>query len=363
LLSPRKVEHLIETRRRAAPENLFTDEGLAGVELNQIDAAIARRAALAFGRALLPPEQLSAERSTPPEVVLASDGRPVTSELTEAVAEGLRGAGCNVVEVGAATSPVVASAIGALSAAGGILVGNPLNRQRTLGLKFWSAGGRPLSAEWGLDELQIRFDAGPQRNRATSASVRRHLAAGGYLEELRTGFHALRPLRIELDCRSGPWRRLLGALTGEVACQFLSPELGGDRDVDLSVTIDDDGEICRVADERGQMISGDALLATLVESLGQGERTIVVEDATSPASRRRLEASGARVVCSDARRAAMDDAMRRHAAALAGGPSGRFWYGAPPLADALRTVSLLLMLLSTSDRPLSQVAAGDIVAR
>jgi phosphomannomutase len=51
----------------------------------------------------------------------------------------------------------------------------------------------------------------------------------------------------------------------------------------------------------------------------------------------------------------MHAAMSARDAALGGGPSGRYWYGArPPLADGLRTLSLLLTILSQSDRPLSE---------
>ena len=58
----------------------------------------------------------------------------------------------------------------------------------------------------------------------------------------------------------------------------------------------------------------------------------------------------------------MFDRMRDCGAVIGGGPSGRFFHAAVappalPAADALKTLVLLLGALSTSDRPLSQVAA------
>jgi hypothetical protein len=49
----------------------------------------------------------------------------------------------------------------------------------------------------------------------------------------------------------------------------------------------------------------------------------------------------------------MARSMAEHRARLGGGPSGRLWYGSA--ADALQTLTHLLVLLSQSDRPLSQL--------
>ena len=86
----------------------------------------------------------------------------------------------------------------------------------------------------------------------------------------------------------------------------------------------------------------------------QAGATIVVEQETSSATVERLSASGAQVVRSQPSRAAMDAAMREHQSVFGGGASGRFWHGSqPPLPDALKTLSLMLTILSQSDQPFS----------
>jgi phosphomannomutase len=57
----------------------------------------------------------------------------------------------------------------------------------------------------------------------------------------------------------------------------------------------------------------------------------------------------------------MASAMRRHDALLGGGPSGRYWHsiGQVPLPDALATLTLVLVLLSRDDRPLSAVLDAE----
>ena len=55
--------------------------------------------------------------------------------------------------------------------------------------------------------------------------------------------------------------------------------------------------------------------------------------------------------------------MKADCIVVGGGPSGRFWHtdAGFPLPDALTTLSLLLAILSRSDRPLSEVLDGEPV--
>ncbi|OHB72060.1 MAG: hypothetical protein A2V70_05605 [Planctomycetes bacterium RBG_13_63_9] len=62
------------------------------------------------------------------------------------------------------------------------------------------------------------------------------------------------------------------------------------------------------------------------------------------------------VLC-DGRRSAMAGAMLGEEALVGGGTSGRLWHrrGRFGLPDGLMTLTLLLVILSQSDRPLSRV--------
>jgi phosphomannomutase len=128
----------------------------------------------------------------------------------------------------------------------------------------------------------------------------------------------------------------------------------------------DDGEVCAVLDERGRPVPAERLLVALARQLLAEHPlgAMVLEEGTAPAVARDLEAAGGRIITSSARRAAMAAAMREHGALFGGGPSGRFWYTAagPPLPDGLITLTLLLALLSRSDRPLSEVLDRGLAA-
>ncbi len=387
-LSPRQVEQLAETSQRGQPPSLFHDEGAGGVYLNDLTPAMARDLAAAFGmivsdeglgigdRAL---EQRAGftdvlavhhsasiihPSSTNPCVLLAGDGRPITAELVAAAGEGLRWSGCDVIDIGPATAACLALAVSHLQAAGGVMVGNPGEEPHRVGLQFWVAGPRPLSAGGSLEPLVARYQARVSRPSRSFGVLHRYQADIPYLATLAEHYHALRPLRVAVDSASQPLLEYLAKLTAAVACQII-PCRASQRDwpekiraeaAHLAVRVNGDGETCRVFDENGQAVPTDRLLLLLAPDAG----SVVLERATPRAVAERLEQKGVHVVLSDPRRADMAAAMREHRAAFGGGPSGRLWHAVVgvPLPDALMTITRLLALLSRSDQPFSVILDG-----
>ena len=175
------------------------------------------------------------------------------------------------------------------------------------------------------------------------------------------------PLRFVLDSNCIPWIGYLRELTRPVACRILLCRPPRDRlgsqvteeKAHFGLHVDDDGEICRLVDERGLAVPPEHLSALLAVSPSDasGETPIVLEEGTSPSFVRRIESLGRRVVLSSPLRGEMARTMRQNGAILGGGPSGRLWHAGDglPLPDALRTLTRLLTLLSRSDRPLSEI--------
>ncbi len=329
-LSRRVVRRVEETRAKARENagktSLFFDEGAAGAYLNEIGPSQARRMAAALGVVLRDTREQEVVES--PVAIVAGDGRPFVPELVAAVAEGLRWSGCHVVDIGQASAGCAAFALGHFQADGGILVGNPGRRPQTVGLKFWGGQGMPLSTGEGspsLDGVRRIYEAGPHRPCRKYGSLRRLQVEDAYLATLADHYHALRPLRLLLDCGCRPLVEYLRRLTEPLACEIIRHPVAGDRaneavieqavrekGTHLAVSIDGNGETCRLFDERGEEVEAQRL----AELIG-----------------RHLEAQ-------------IDD-----------GTGGRFRYGADGvlLPDALLTVTLLLEILSQSDRPLSCV--------
>ncbi len=421
-LSPRQVEQLQEVRSSNQQRSLFHDEGAGGVYLNELTPVAARNIAAAFGifmrdegrgtrgegneELFIPPSPFPLPPSSNPQspipnpsVLLAGDGRAITAELSAAVGEGLRFSGCDVLDIGPATAACLAFAVHHCEAAGGILVGNPGEQPHIVGLQFWAAGPRPLSAGGSLEPIAELYQAGVDRPARNYGAICRIQADVPYLAAIQEHYHALRPLRVVVDSASKPLVEYLQKLTATVACQVIPcrvarrdlPEQVRADAAHFAVCVDGDGETCRVLDEQGQVVSAERLLLLLARrplqsssyikprpvvaphpgttagrgfSAGQSP-AIVLEEATPSATIDKIKELGGGVAIAGARRAEMAAAMSQRGAALGGGPSGRFWHrtAGVPLPDALMTVTRLLILLSRGDEPLSTVLDREAVLR
>ena len=373
-LSPKQVEQLAETSPRGEPRSLFHDEGAGGVYLNDLAPAAARDIAAAFGVAVRLPVGSQAPGPNP-SVVLADDGRPLTVELVAAVGEGLRWSGCDVIDIGPATAACLAFAVHHLQTDGALLVGNPSNEPRIVGLQFWAAGPRPLSTGGSLEPIAERYRAGVDRPVRVEGRLRRFQADVPYLAGLAEHYHALRPLRVVVESASKPLLDGLKKLAATVACKVI-PSRAAQSDLaeqvradaaHFAVCVDGDGETCRVLDQTGRIVPPERLLPALsllqTPMTGGSPQTVVLEEGTSPAVVRRLEQLGFGVVGGGVRRADMAAAMQRVGAMLGGGVSGRFWHveSGVPLPDGLMTITQLLKLLSRTDEPLSTVLDREAV--
>jgi len=370
-LSPRLVKRLAEAHSQAPARPLFHDEGVAGVYLNELNPQTAKCLAASFGVYTQRNDPQAAET---PVVVLGADGSLWTPELTAAVSEGLRLAGCHVIDVGHVSAPCLTFALHHLQASAGILVHHQEDPvQQTVGLKFWTAEANPLSAGGPLETVRKLFESGVDRPTRCFGSLRRFPADPPYLGNLTEYYHALRPLRFLLDTRCQPLTGYLNKLMSTVACQCLPCRIIAERLPDqicderphFAVQVDEDGERLFLWDERGHRIDTEQLLILIARHLlaDQPAAVVIVEQDTSAPTIQKLEQFGVQVVVSDSRRAEMARTIRVHRASLGGGPSGRLWYGhatnrppcpAPPSADALATLTHLLVLLSQTDQPLSE---------
>jgi phosphomannomutase len=396
-LSGRQIQQLQQIQRHAPRESLFDDEGVRGTHLNDIHAADVYKAAAAFGIFL---RRDAAAGISRPTVVIGADGRPLTAELTAAASDGLRYAGCNVVDVGFATAPCVVFAVDHVDADGGLIIGNSTGRPLEVDVRFWSRGGNPLSVGGRLDGLQQLIERSADRPTRSCGSTRRFRADVPYLACLTKYFHALRPLRFVLDTPSDPTKKYLQQLVSSVACEIISIGRGRPakeneepppldhlvaavvRDTaHFGVRVDGDGEILRVVDQRGRIVEADRISLLLLEYLDRQHprSTFVLEESSHQWIAERLTARKAIVHRAPPPRGAMFSSIRANTstshsasgtytsretmftavgangAIAAGGPSGRIWFGEKPVAaDAFQAIAILLNILSERDSDLSE---------
>lgn len=372
-ISPRTVSQLAETWKRETSPQLFHAEGVAGVCPNELNTAHARRLAVVLGTYLAHQRPLDAEA---PVVLLGNDGRALGAELLAAASEGLRWAGCHLVDVGAVSAPCLATAIDHLQADGGVLIGNPAAQSQTVGLKFWALGPRPLSAGAGLDDLEALLPQPIDRPTRTYGSQRSFPAHEPYLANLADAYHALRPLRLVLHTSCPPVAFFLQQLLATVACQAIfcasdeGPQRLGARVVaegaHFGMAIGDDGETGRLVDQQGRNVPPERLVLLLARQQlsAQPGAKILLDPGTSASVAGVIHAWGGQAVVGAAGRAGTERAMRESGAVLGGGADGRLWHAVGHASpDALRTLTQLLVLLSRSDRRLSEVLDVEVPAK
>lgn len=364
-LSPRRVLQLESVQRRVRPASLFHDEGIAGTFLNELGPAEARRAATALAVLLARDAQPEAMR----EVMLGCDGRSIAAEIGAAVSEGLRQAGCMVVDAGFTTAGAMADAVGRLHCGGGVFIGRGDAGPQQIDLSFFGPQAVPLSAGGGLDELERLWYEGVDRPSRRSGSIRRHRADAAVIADLTPHFHALRPLRLVLDTTSLPIKQQIARLAQRVSLEIIpAGTSSASRASDVmqqvcqvgahfGLWIDGDGVSCRLFDEHGEELSADRL-AILVLRYYQDQspdRVLVVEQPAFQAVRAALGRE-ARLHVAPSTHEGIARAMLA-SDAVAGGMGNRMWFADPtPVACALRTLAVLLTVFSRSDRPVSEVA-------
>ncbi len=420
-LPARQVKRLAETWQRAAVRPLFHREGAGSDSPNDFTPATARKIAAAFGAWLRggegggaplceaghrpgvergPLRQMSPDPLPSPVAAIGADGSPRSPELVAAVAEGLRWAGCGVVDVGPVTSACFTLALHSLGADGGILAGSG-EGVRAVGLKFWH-GASPLSAGEAMDEIRRLFETGVNRPTRYYGPICRFPAETSYLAGLSGHYHALRPLGVIVETASRPLLAYLDTLTAHTACRIIPCRASPERLAELirqekahfGVGVDSDAECCRAIDESGRAIPPERLFLLVARHLlaAQPGAAVALEAGWSESLAQAIAGLGSRVVPGGPLRAEMARQVCGHCAPLGADCGGRIWYcrsngvgahlceaghrpevGRGPFrqmspdpfsaADALRTITLLLEILSQSDRPLSEVLDAAWPAR
>jgi len=134
-----------------------------------------------------------------------------------------------------------------------------------------------------------------------------------------------------------------------------------ERQAQLGILIDDDGQRCGLVDERGRHVSSAAIARLVVPPLlaELPGAMVVLEPAALVELRPLIEAMGGRCQAVDGDAAAIAAAVREYQAVYGGGVSGRHWFfDGYANCDALLVVAHVLAALSRAEQPLSQLATS-----
>jgi phosphomannomutase len=259
-----------------------------GTYPDQLDAELARQVGAAFAHVV----GAARHAGGPGAVVIGHDMRPSGPELVAAFADGVMAQGCDVIEIGLASTDGLYFASGHLDLPGAMFTASH-NPARYNGIKLCRAGAAPVGQETGLNEIKQMINDGWQSDykgpRGTSTTRSLSTEYANHLRKL-VDISAIRHLKVVVDAGNG-----MGGFTVPIVLEGLPLdvipmyfELDGSfpnheanpidpenlRDLqaavikhgaDIGLAFDGDADRCFVVDEKGGIVSPSTLTALIAD--------------------------------------------------------------------------------------------------
>ena len=312
--------------------------------------------------------------------VVARDGRLSGPDLIEAISDGIRAAGVDVVDIGMVPTPVLYYATHHLETGTGVMVTGSHNPPEYNGLKM-VLGGDALFGD-GIQKLRERIEKGDLREGTGGYSQQDILE--DYLERICGDVKLARPMKIGYDCGNGVagvaapelFKRLgceTEALYTDVDGEFpnhhpdpAKPENLADlvkvvreNELEVGLAFDGDGDRVGVIDDQGNVIWPDrqmVLFSRDVLERNPGARIIYDVKCSKVLPTAITEAGGVPDMWKTGH-SFIKARIKETGALLGGEMSGHMffkerWYG---FDDALYAAARLLEILSKTDRKASEI--------
>ncbi|MBK7144421.1 MAG: phosphomannomutase/phosphoglucomutase [Xanthomonadales bacterium] len=308
------------------------------------------------------------------EVCVARDGRLSGPDLSAALIRGLRSAGCDVIDIGAAPTPVLYFAAHHLNTGNGVMVTGSHNPPDYNGFKI-VVGGQTL-AEDAIQDIFARIVEGRFAHGAGGVSAVDVKA--DYIERITGDVQAMRRMKVVVDAGNGIAGAFAPAVLEGIGCEVmpLYCEVDGhfphhhpdpsephnlddlkiaikQYQADLGLAFDGDGDRLGVVTRAGEIIYPDRLLMLFAEDVltrNPGAAIIYDVKCTGQLSEHILRNGGSPVMWKTGH-SLIKAKMREEESALAGEMSGHFffgerWYG---FDDGIYAAARLMEILAQRD--------------
>ncbi len=347
--------------------------GVRGIYGNGLTGDIAERFCFAYGNIYAG------------TIVVGRDSRESGKELEEAGISGLLKAGCDVINIGIATTPTVEMAVPARNAAGGVIITASHNPAEWNGFKFLGPDGVFLNADKGAEVLSAYQSSGslestPRRGTVStwSGADKHHIDAILSLDLIKPGMIAGKRFTVCLDPNHGAGGPICGKLLERLGCtvhiingeptgEFAHgaepvPENLGDlvklvRETGSATgfAVDPDTDRLSLVDERGTAPGEEYSLALAAEFfMSHGIRVLACNLSTSRMVDDIATRYGGTVHRSKVGEINVVEKMRETGAVAGGEGNGGIIY-APlhPGRDAVLGIALMLQFMAERNEPLS----------
>ena len=318
-------------------------------------------------------------------LVVGRDMRTMAPSVQDSVIDGMLSQGCDVVDIGLASTPMVYYAIGTIPCDGGLAVTASHNPKEYIGFKLCKKEARPMSGDTGIKDIE-KLVKGPELPKAVRAGKRdfvdkrrdwvRHIA--GFAKDIR-------PMTIAVDYANGMganespdifaaipglkvvplYEKLDGTFPNHEANPLKESNLDDLRaavkkhKAPLGLAFDGDADRCAFVDEEGRTVHADLITVILARGMLQRHpgKGIIYDLRSSKVVPEEIVKLGGRPVRERVGHSFMKETMRRTDCIGGGELSGHFYFAENYFTDCGVLAAILVMnQLSQEKRTLKQAA-------
>jgi phosphoglucosamine mutase len=362
----------------------FGTDGIRGqANVYPMDAPTALAVGVALGR-------FFGEGNQTEHIIIAQDTRISGDMLTMAVGSGICASGSNVSLAGVLPTPGLAKLVADNAAAAGVVISASHNPYQDNGIKVFNTKGYKLS-EQDEDQIEGLIIKAIKDNSTFHGRIGRRMeyanqANHSYLDFLEEAVPKLRldGLTLVLDCANGATFQTapllferLGANVVALGCRpngvNINDQCGSQHPenmaiaviqnhADLGLAFDGDGDRLIAVDERGQVLSGDQIMAICAMDLqkkGKLKNNCVVTTVMSNIGfHQALKRLGIRTVATSVGDRFVMQKMQEEGAILGGEDSGHIIFNdMHTTGDGILAGLRLILAMKNAGRPLSEISS------
>jgi len=316
-------------------------------------------------------------------VNVGRDCRLSSTRLRDALVDGLLAAGCDVTDIGVVPTPVLYYSAHYLNADGAVMITGSHNPPDYNGFKT-VCGESTIHGE-AIQRVRHSIETGDLET--GPGTLRTADVSGPYVDEIVSGFHFTRPVKLVADAGNGTagpiFHRILEGLN--VQATELYFEMDGhfpnhhpdptqpenlealrrevrERGAELGIAFDGDSDRIGAVDEDGHPVYGDMLMLIYGREILSRKpgATFIGEVKCSQTMYDELNRLGGRAIMYKTGHSLIKAKMKLENAELAGEMSGHMFFADRYLGydDALYAACRLIEIVATSGKPLSAQTDG-----
>ncbi|SFB08317.1 phosphoglucosamine mutase [Lentibacillus halodurans] len=359
----------------------FGTDGVRGIANTELTSELAYKLGRFGGYAL------TKDTEKKPKILIGRDTRVSGYMLEGALVAGLLSIGAEVMRLGVISTPGVAYLTRATKAEAGIMISASHNPVEDNGIKFFGPDGFKLSddEENEIEQLMDGDDHLPRPTGADIGVVNDYFEGGQkYLSFLKDSIdNDFEDLRIALDCAHGSTSSLATHLFADLEADIVSigsspdglnindgvgsthpealQEFVKEKEADLGLAFDGDGDRLIAVDEKGNIVDGDQIMYICGKYMNQKgvlrHNTVVSTVMSNLGFYKALEDNGMRSDKTAVGDRYVMEEMRKGGYNLGGEQSGHvIFLDHNTTGDGMLTALQLVNVIKETEKPLSELA-------